>query len=54
MPLPRMLDYTESKPKSRLALFPPNAEDSVDHNKLCKILKQMGIPDHLTCLLRNL
>ena len=28
--------------------------DCVDHNKLCKILKQMGIPDHLTCLLRNL
>ena len=30
------------------------ALDSVDHNKLCKILKEMGIPDHLTCLLRNL
>ena len=28
--------------------------DSVDHNKLCKILKEMGIPDHLTCLLKNL
>ena len=26
----------------------------VDHNKLCKILKEMGIPDHLTCLQRNL
>ena len=26
----------------------------VDHNKLWKILKKMGIPDHLTCLLRNL
>ena len=26
----------------------------VDHNKLWKILKQLGIPDHLTCLLRNL
>ena len=25
-----------------------------DHNKLWKILKEMGIPDHLTCLLRNL
>ena len=49
-----MLDYTESKLKSRLALFPPNGEDSVDHNKLRKILKEMGIPDHLTCLLRNL
>ena len=27
---------------------------SVDHKKLWKILKEMGIPDHLTCLLRNL
>ena len=26
----------------------------LDHNKLWKILKEMGIPDHLTCLLRNL
>ena len=30
------------------------AFDWVDHNKLWKILKEMGIPDHLTCLLRNL
>ena len=30
------------------------AFDSVDHNKLWKILKKMGIPDHLICLLRNL
>ena len=30
------------------------AFDCVDHNKLCKILKEMGTPDHLTCLLRNL
>ena len=30
------------------------AFDSVDHNKLWKILQEMGIPDHLTCLLRNL
>ena len=28
--------------------------DSVDHNKLWKILQEMGIPDHLTCLLRNM
>jgi len=28
--------------------------DCVDHNKLWEILKKMGIPDHLTCLLRNL
>ena len=30
------------------------AFDCVDHNKLWKVLKEMGIPDHLTCLLRNL
>ena len=30
------------------------AFDYVDHNKLWKIQKEMGIPDHLTCLLRNL
>ena len=30
------------------------AFDCVDHKKLWKILKEMGIPDHLTCLLRNL
>ena len=28
--------------------------DCVDHNKVWKILKEMGIPNHLTCLLRNL
>ena len=30
------------------------AFDYVDHNKMWKILKEIGIPDHLTCLLRNL
>ena len=30
------------------------AFDYVDHNKMWKILKVMGVPDHLTCLLRNL
>ena len=30
------------------------AFDGVDHNKLWKTLKEMGIPDHLTCLLKNL
>ena len=28
--------------------------DCVDHNKLCKILQETGVTDHLTCLLRNL
>ena len=31
-----------------------NAFDCVDHSQLWKILREMGIPDHLTCLLRNL
>ena len=31
----------------------PNPFDCVENNKLWKILKEMGIPDHLTCLLRN-
>ena len=30
------------------------AFDCMDHDKLCKILQETGIPDHLTCLLRNL
>ena len=34
--------------------FTDYAKDCVDHNKLWKILQEMGIPDHLTCLLRNL
>ena len=35
-------------------MFHAKAFDCVDHNKLWKILKEMGIPDHLICLLRNL
>ena len=35
-------------------IYYAKAFDSVDHNKLWKILREMGIPDHLTCLLRNL
>ena len=35
-------------------IYYTKASDCVDHNKLWKILKEMGIPDHLTCLLRNL
>ena len=41
--------------KNHLPLFDyVKAFDCVDHNKLWKALKEMGIPDHLTCLLRNL
>ena len=39
---------------STSALFIDYTFDCVDHNKLWKILHKMGIPDHLTCLLRNL
>ena len=35
-------------------IYYAKAFDCVDHNKLWKILKEMGIPDHLTCPLRNL
>ena len=37
-----------------LLIYKAKAFDSVVHNKLWKILKEMGLPDHLTCLLRNL
>ena len=37
-----------------ICTFVGKAFDCVDHNKLWKILKEMGIADHLTCLLRNL
>ena len=44
-----------SRKTSMSALFDyAKAFDSVDHNKRWKILKEMGIPDHLICLLRNL
>ena len=39
---------------SALLTTKAKAFDCVDHNKLWEILKKMGIPDHLTCLLRNL
>ena len=54
-----LLDHRKSKgiPEKHLLLqFIDYAKvfDCEDHNKLWKILKEMGIPDHLTCLLRNL
>ena len=52
------LDHQKSKRFKRNVYFYfseyAKAFDCVDHNKLWKILKQMGIPDHLICLLRNL
>ena len=43
-----------SRKTSTSALLTAKAFDCVDHSKLWKILQEMGIPDHLTCLLRNL
>ena len=52
------LDHQKSKrvPEKHLLLlyWLCQAFNCVDHNKLWKILKEMGVPDHLTCLLRNL
>ena len=42
------------KTSTSALLTMPRPFDCVHHNKLWKILKEMGIPDHLTCLLRNL
>ena len=50
------LDHRKSKrvPEKHLLYRLCQNFDCVDHNKLWKIPKEMGIPDHLTCLLRNL
>ena len=44
----------ESSRKTSISALLTSQSLCVDHNKLWKILKQMGIPNHLTCLLRNL
>ena len=44
----------KSSRKNIYFCFIDYAKDCVDHNKLWKILQEMGIPGHLTCLLRNL
>ena len=53
-----MLDHRNSKGNPQKIYFCftdyTKAFDFVDHNKLWNILNEMGIPDHLTCLLRNL
>ena len=47
-------ESSRKKKKTHQFIDYAKAFDCVDHNKLWKILKEMGIPDHLTCLLRNL
>ena len=57
LPIPvRSKKKQESSRKHLLLLFfyYAIAFDCVNHNKLQKILQEMGLPDHLTCLLRNL
>ena len=52
------LDHEKGRPFQKNIYFCfidyAKAFDCVNHNKLWKILKEMGIPDHLTCFLRNL
>ena len=48
------MDFLELRQDSRVTTGNSGCHDCVDHNKLWKILKETGIPDHLTCLLRNL
>ena len=48
------LKKQEHSRKTSISALYAKAFDCVDHNKLWKILKEMGIPDHLICLLRNL
>ena len=54
--LPTSTGSSKKQESSRNFCFIDYAKafDCVDHNKLWKVLKEMGIPDHLTCLLRNL
>ena len=57
--LPTSLGSSKKQESSRKNIYfffidYAKAFDHVDHNKLWKILQEMGIPDHLTCLLRNL
>ena len=56
--MPTSVGYQKSKrvPKNIYFCFTEYAKafDCVDHHKMWKILKEMGIPDHLTCLRRNL
>ena len=52
--LPTSVGSSKKQESSRRTSISAKAFDCVDHNKLWKLLKEMGISDHLTCLLRNL
>ena len=49
---PPSMEFSRQEYQSGVPL--PSPFDCVDHSKLWKILQEMGLPDHLTCLLRNL
>ena len=51
---PPSMAFSRQEYWSGFPLPSPKTFDCVDYNKLWKFLKEMGIPDHLTCLLRNL
>ena len=52
--IPWIMEKQESSNKTSVCFIDyTKISDCVDHNKLWKILQEMGIPDHLTCLLRN-
>ena len=53
-PIGSLRKESSRKTSTSALLTTPKAFDCVDHNKLWKILKEMEIPDRLTCLLRNL
>ena len=54
--LPTFIEYKKQGNSRKISTYAllDKVFDCVDHNKLWKILKEMGIPDHLTCLSRNL
>ena len=55
LPIPAGSSKKEGVPEKHLFLLYALCQSlCVDHNQLWKILKEMGIPDHLMCLLRNL
>ena len=49
-----IIDKTREYQKNICFIYYTTAFDCVDRNKLWKTLKEMGVPDHLICLLRNL
>ena len=54
LPNPMVIKKAREFQKNIYFCFTDYAKACVDHNQLWKILKEMGIPNHLTCLLRNL